>query len=165
MQEIDSTILYKNKSTQMLQRENPGDAEFLEAIYRFKVRKEGACQKKTQKHRQLQEEEANGNWGLFAFAYNQWLSKASIMIMKRNELQDSQLQIVGRSDPEDMTEDMTDQVSKNSQSHFTRPAHQCQAHAITIQKLKQKLLTSLIAIVFHIRVAARPGNCCGWIYV
>jgi hypothetical protein len=45
LQEIDSTILYKNKSTQMLQRENPGDAEFLEAIYRFKVRKEDACQK------------------------------------------------------------------------------------------------------------------------
>jgi hypothetical protein len=135
LQEIDSTILYKNKSTQMLQRENPGDAEFLEAIYRFKVRKEVACQKQNSKQRQLQEEEANGNWGLFAFAYNQWLSKASIMIMKRNEPQDSQFQIVGRSAPEDMTDDMTDQVSKTHARHINVRHMNSEAETITFHSI------------------------------
>ncbi len=82
----------------------------------------------TQKQRQLQEEEANGNWGLFAFAYNQWLSKASMMIMKQT---DSQFQIVGGSAPEDMTEDMTDQVSKAHARHINVRHMNSEAETIT----------------------------------
>ena len=71
-------------------------------------------QKETQKQRQLQEEEADGHWGLFTFAYNQWLSKATIMIMKKNESQDSQIQIEDGKIPEDMT----DQVRKTHTRHI-----------------------------------------------
>jgi hypothetical protein len=57
------------------------------------------------------------------------------MIMKRNEPQDSQFQIVGRSAPEDMTDDMTDQVSKTHARHINVRHMNSEADTITFHSI------------------------------
>ncbi len=58
-----------------------------------------------------QEEEADENWSLFAFVYEEWLSKTKIIVSKRNELQSKPAWL----DEGNCPDDMTDQVSVCSQ--------------------------------------------------
>jgi len=64
----------------------------------------------------FQEEEADGKCDLFAFAYNQWLSKARMMALKRAESQNQQ----DRLENGDFPEDMTDQVGELIESECAR---------------------------------------------
>ena len=111
MQENGLTV-YKCKTSGVLQREHPCDAEIFEAIRRFKER----CwtdwtimimSKARNVTAILQEEEASDSWSLFAFAYNQWLCKARMMVSKRLEQQHDRAKKEGGNFPEHMT----DQVS------------------------------------------------------
>jgi hypothetical protein len=58
----------------------------------------------------LQEEEASENWSLFAFAYNQWLCKARMMVSKPLELQHDG----AKKERGNFPDDMTDQVSSEN---------------------------------------------------
>ncbi len=64
----------------------------------------------------VQEEEEDGNWGLFSFAYNQWLSKASEIVANRRQIRIRQAGQEGANYPDDMT----DQVSEKFECS---PAH------------------------------------------
>jgi hypothetical protein len=70
----------------------------------------------------MQEEEAAENWSLFAFVYEEWLSKTKIIVSKRNELQKSK---PAGLEEGNFPDDMTDQVSIGAQfllrtQHFNR---------------------------------------------
>jgi hypothetical protein len=70
-------------------------------------------------HKTFQDEETNGDWSLFAFAYNQWLIKARLMISKGAASRHSQAGLESGNFPDDMT----DQVcSANSTSPLTERA-------------------------------------------
>jgi hypothetical protein len=71
----------------------------------------------------MQEEEADENWSLFAFVYEEWLSKTKIIVSKRNEMQKSKP--AGLEEGNFPDDDMTDQVSTDAQfllrtQHYNR---------------------------------------------
>jgi hypothetical protein len=128
----------------MSQQVHPCDAEFLEAICKFQERSGNISSKYIQSDNAIQEEAEDGNWGLFSFAYNQWLSKTREIVSKRRmeRQKESSLEVgSGNAYPDDMT----DQVSLKKYAHSSQ-------------------LTEAGA-VFYIRAAQRPSDCSRWIYI
>ncbi len=90
----------------------------------------------------IQEEAEHGNWGLFAFAYNQWLSKTREIVSKRRDARQCHASLEDDNYPDDMT----DQVSPKR------------------LQFADKFLTG-VGAVFYIRAAQRPSYCSRRIYI
>ena len=86
----------------------------------------------------LQEEEASDSWSLFAFAYNQWLCKARMMVSKTLEQQHDRAKKEGGNFPDDMT----DQVSTENNVFLHYNCVTCFCQYFTFELLRDPVVAA-----------------------